>query len=59
MSKKDLLRTPRKMVRANESTRNDWWFYEDPGGLCVVRRGAGFATIPRKAIKEYIERLEK
>jgi len=55
---KALKRQPNKMVRVLQSDRDDWWFYEEPGGLCVVRSGGGFATIPLRAIKDYLKRLE-
>ena len=57
MSKKDLSLEPHKM-RVKRSWADDFWFYEEANGLCVVSEN-GQATIPLRAIRAYLKRLDK
>lgn len=57
MSKRDLRAKPHHL-------NDDWWWYEEPQGICIVhymgiRRGAYTVKISWRALRAALKRLDK
>ena len=51
------------LKRAPHTINEDWWWYEEPQGICVVHhmgtRGAFTVEIPWRSLRAALKRLDK